>query len=50
MFATKGGEKLAVAERFWIAQLPLDGGGTIDRRRETCSNAQVVFFPAAAYF
>jgi hypothetical protein len=50
MFATQGGEQLSVAERFGIAQLPLDGGGTLYRRRETCSNAQVVFFPPTAYF
>jgi hypothetical protein len=50
VFATQGGEEFPVAERFGVAQLPLDGGGTVDRRRETCSDAQVVFFPPTAYF
>ena len=49
MFATQGGEQFCIAERFGLAQLPLDGGGTLNRRRETCTNAQVVFFPVA-YF
>jgi hypothetical protein len=50
VFTTERGQELRVADCPGIAQFPLDGGGTIDRRRETCADAQVVFFPAAAYF
>jgi hypothetical protein len=50
MFATERGQELGVADCSGIAQFPLDGGGTIDRRRETCADAQVVFFPTPAYF
>jgi hypothetical protein len=50
VLTTQRSEQFGVADRLWVAQLALDGGGTFDRRRETCSDAQVVFFPVPAYF
>ena len=50
VLASQGGEQLSVADRLGIGQLLLNGGGTLNRRREPCSDAQVVFFPPTAYF
>ena len=50
MLAAEGRTKLCVAERFWIGEFLLDGGGTLNRRRETGPDAQVVFFPPAYFW
>jgi hypothetical protein len=49
VLAAQGRAQLRVAKGPGIGQLLLDGGGPFDRRRETCPDAQVFFFPAA-YF
>jgi hypothetical protein len=49
VFTTQRSARLRVTQRPGVTQLLLNGGGPFDRRRETCSNAQVFFFPAA-YF
>jgi hypothetical protein len=50
VLATQRSKKLGIAQRPGVTQLLLDGGGPFDRRREACSDAQVVFFPPTAYF
>jgi hypothetical protein len=50
VLAPQRGEQLAVAERLWIAKFALDSGGPLDRRRETCADAQVFFFPPAYFW
>jgi hypothetical protein len=50
VLAAQGRAEFRVAERLRVAQLLLNGGGPLDRRREACSDAQVVFFPPTAYF
>ena len=50
VLATEGRPELCVAEGPGVAQFLLNGGGPFDRRRETCADAQVVFFPPTAYF
>ena len=49
VLAAQGSAELGVAQRPGVTQLLLNGGGPFDRRRETCTDAQVVFFPVA-YF
>jgi hypothetical protein len=49
MLPAKRSAQLGVAHRLGVTQLLFDGGGPFDRRRETCADAQVVFFPTA-YF
>jgi hypothetical protein len=49
VLTTQRSAQLGVTQRPGVTQLLLYGGGPFDRRRETCSDAQVVFFPTA-YF
>jgi hypothetical protein len=50
MLAAQGCAQFRVAKRPGIGQLLFDGGGPFDRRRETCADAQAVFFPPAYFW